>query len=320
MLLLLCMCDRALGYFRAGRPSDWNPCPKTRAWAIAEGHSIPLTVYYTGKFDSRLDRSRHWPVNATFAYVDNKGLEVSMRRLATALEIDGLFDAFDSVLPWAYRSDIWRYAILYTCGGVYVDSKFTLVSSFSHFLNRIGFHKATMRSTTLPQLFSPLDERASDSIRDPNYKGIKCVYQAFLATEQRNPLLLRTLQHVISNVEKRWYPPSSVSRFANLFITGPCAMAIALGRHEHEGLQLTSRLGYNAIGRKPWRAIRYIVPDDLERTRDSDDEMQLATFVANERLHSLLRSNYYIDMFENRVVYKDDLLRSGNRTSKIISA
>lgn len=254
-------------------------------------------------------------MNTTFAYVDNTGLEVSMQHLAADLEIDGLFEAFDSVLPWAYRSDIWRYAILYKCGGIYLDSKFVLVSSFSHFLNRIGFHKAAMRSTTLPQLFSTLDERASESIRDPSYKGIRCVYQAFLATERHHPLLLRTLQHVISNIQKRWYPPSSLSRFANLFITGPCAMAIALGDHGQGGLQLTSRLAYNGVGRKPWRAVRYIVPNDLNRARDSDDEMQLAAFVANERLHTLLRSNYYIAMFENRLVYKDDAYEIGNRTS-----
>lgn len=210
------------------------------------------------------------------------------------------------VVPWAYRADLWRYAVLYQCGGVYLDSKFVPSLDFLQFLNRIGFHKAKMRTTQSLQLYSAADELATTSIRDPALTDVKCVYQAFLAAEPRHPLLLATLQHVVRNVRQRWYPPRSLSDFGNLFITGPCAMGIVAAAGDWN-VSLTSRLGYKPIGPKRWQTVRYIVPDDLARGRDPEDEIHLAAFVANERLHSRLRTNYsYSCLFDTKRIYKDD--------------
>jgi hypothetical protein len=33
-----------------------------------------------------------------------------------------VLEAYDTVIPGAYESDLWRYCVLYQCGGLYVDS------------------------------------------------------------------------------------------------------------------------------------------------------------------------------------------------------
>jgi mannosyltransferase OCH1-like enzyme len=37
-------------------------------------------------------------------------------------------NAFDMLIPGAYKSDLWRYCILYKLGGVYLDIKYYSVS------------------------------------------------------------------------------------------------------------------------------------------------------------------------------------------------
>lgn len=304
-------------YHKAGLPASWpNECPQSHVSARVEGHEIPMTIYYTGRFDSRMDRSDLWPINATFAFLDNDGLEESMRRLSESLsdDVPGLFEAFEDLMPWAYRSDLWRYAILYQCGGIYLDAKYHPQVTFSKFLNQIGFHKGRMRSKIgRPQLFSAVDEVATAKVRSEKYRGITCVYQGFMTAERKHPLLLHTIRRVVENVKNRWYPSRDLSIFADLFITGPCAVGTIVRdvqqQDVHNGdwdLVLSSRLGYNGVNRPRYNPIRYIVPTSLERGRDGDDEMYLAAFVADERLHKTQRSNYYIDMFKNRLVYRDD--------------
>ncbi|KAJ8603122.1 hypothetical protein CTAYLR_004569 [Chrysophaeum taylorii] len=221
----------------------------------------------------------------------------------------GLAEAFEAIQPWAYKADLWRYAQLWACGGIYLDAKLALAQDLVKFLNLAGFHHAALRETKVPLLLTCHDERASESIREPTLRRIKCVYQAFMVAEPRHPALLKTIRHVVANVRDRWYPPASLSKYGNLFITGPCAMGLATQIDDprwEDSIKLTTRLGYNQLGRRPWQAIRYIVGNWIPRGRDADDEMSLAAFVANERVHSTERTNYYVGMFARHEVYVDD--------------
>ena len=38
--------------------------------------------------------------------------------------------AYKKLLPHAYKSDLWRYCVLYICGGVYIDIKFKCINNF----------------------------------------------------------------------------------------------------------------------------------------------------------------------------------------------
>lgn len=40
--------------------------------------------------------------------------------------------AFDSLIPGAYKSDLWRYCILYKLGGIYMDIKFKIDVPLNH--------------------------------------------------------------------------------------------------------------------------------------------------------------------------------------------
>jgi hypothetical protein len=42
-----------------------------------------------------------------------------------------VLEAYDSLIPESYKSDLWRYCVLYTHGGIYLDIKYVTIGAFS---------------------------------------------------------------------------------------------------------------------------------------------------------------------------------------------
>lgn len=110
-------------------------------------------------------------------------------------------NAFDALIPGAYKCDFWRYAILYVKGGVYIDIDLTPLVPFS-------------------EILPPTAELVSVSDRIMN--GYPGIYQAFVATIPKHPILLNCLQFTFSNIANR------IELSHNLSITGPALMAVAM--------------------------------------------------------------------------------------------
>jgi hypothetical protein len=97
--------------------------------------------------------------------------------------------AYDSLVPGAYKADLWRYCILYVYGGVYLDIKYKCVNDFkiSNLMNKEQY------------------------VRD-YYDGI---YQAFLICLPKNEILMKCIHQIIIHVKTKSYLSSSLS------ISGP---------------------------------------------------------------------------------------------------
>ena len=46
-----------------------------------------------------------------------------------------VLEAYDTLLPGAYKADLWRYCILYKMGGIYMDIKYTLSNNTYKLIN-----------------------------------------------------------------------------------------------------------------------------------------------------------------------------------------
>jgi mannosyltransferase OCH1-like enzyme len=90
--------------------------------------------------------------------------------------------AYDSIVPHAYKADLWRYCILYKKGGIYLDSKYYGVEGFK------------LIQLTGKEYFC---------------KGVSntffSVYNAILICKPRNPILAKAIQKVVEQVETRYY-------------------------------------------------------------------------------------------------------------------
>jgi predicted GH43/DUF377 family glycosyl hydrolase len=91
--------------------------------------------------------------------------------------------SFDKLKPGAYKSDLWRYCILYKYGGIYLDIKYNCVNGFK------------LKYLTNKEYF----------VKDRFFNSIQGVYQALLVTLPNNPILYDCIQEIVKNVKNNIY-------------------------------------------------------------------------------------------------------------------
>lgn len=115
--------------------------------------------------------------------------------------------AFDSLIPGAYKADLWRYCVLYKLGGVYLDVKYRPTNGFK-FINM-----------TEKEHF----------VLDSDKEGI---YNALMICKPGNSILLRAIHAIIDNVQKRYYGSSALEP------TGPLLLGKFFTREEKQNFEM----------------------------------------------------------------------------------
>jgi len=93
---------------------------------------------------------------------------------------ENVLNAFDSLIPGAYKADLWRYCILYKEGGIYLDIKYKPLNKFK-FIN--------------------LTE-SEHWVLDADGHGI---YNALIVSKPDNPILLQAIHQIVENVKNKYY-------------------------------------------------------------------------------------------------------------------
>jgi mannosyltransferase OCH1-like enzyme len=112
---------------------------------------------------------------------------------------------YDSVIPGAYKVDLFRLLVLYKEGGVYMDSKSFCIAS-------------------LREMIQPTDEVYL--IRDVVPES---VYNGFICSTPGHPLIKMCIDRYIANIEKKHYGisifdiggPQMVGRMVNAYLGRP---------------------------------------------------------------------------------------------------
>lgn len=113
-------------------------------------------------------------------------------------------NAFDVLIPGAFKCDFWRYAVLYVNGGVYMDMDMTPVVPFREIL------KDTDEFVSIVDLKTFIRPKCA-------------IYQAFIACRPKHPIMLYSLQLAFHNIVTRSY-----EIIDSLSITGPVVVGIAM--------------------------------------------------------------------------------------------
>lgn len=159
-------------------------------------------------------------------------------------------EAYDAILPGAFKADLFRYCVLLIRGGVYADMDVLLESNLDDVVaNDVGF-------------MTPIDE-----------PGIKvgrrsCLWNGLIAVAPGHPFLAKTIELVVNNIRNRFTsvdyddmlcpdPVIHVSHTVDtLFTCGPCIFGAGinavLGRH----MQNQFEIGDVNIWKSDWAAIR----------------------------------------------------------------
>lgn len=115
--------------------------------------------------------------------------------IETHFEKDVL-DAYDKLVPSSYKSDLWRYCILYKYGGIYLDIKYTSIDLFS---------------------FADLCYKEQFVLDSSNYweENQYGIYTAFMIVKPENPILKQCICEIVKNTREELYGWNA------LYPTGP---------------------------------------------------------------------------------------------------
>jgi len=121
-------------------------------------------------------------------------------------------EAYHTVIPGAFRSDIIRLLLLYKYGGVYADIGHTFIQPINMIINDsydlviVKDYDADYESIyiQLANIFRPTNQYT--------------IHNAFIATNRSNILIYNMIKHVMNNVMNKYYGNNSLD------ITGPNAL------------------------------------------------------------------------------------------------
>ncbi len=111
-----------------------------------------------------------------------------------------VLDAYDALIPGAFKADLWRYCILYRYGGIYLDIKYKPVDNFS-------FDSLLFKE----HLVMDVDDG---------------IYNAFMMVRPKNPIILKFIHKSVTNIKNRYYGDHPLD------ITGPKMIKTIVPRND----------------------------------------------------------------------------------------
>lgn len=91
-----------------------------------------------------------------------------------------VLEAYDNLIPGAYKADLWRLCVLFINGGIYIDIKFGCINGF--------------------RLIELTENEHFVKDRPPN-----SIYNALMSCRRGNQFLLQSIRQIVYNVKNRYY-------------------------------------------------------------------------------------------------------------------
>jgi hypothetical protein len=108
-----------------------------------------------------------------------------------------VLDAYNKLIPEAYKADLWRYCVMYIHGGVYLDIKYQCVDGFK-FIDIMDREHFVL--DIWPDQFKP---------------GTHGIYNALIIAKPGNPIFLKCIKQIVIHTQNNYYG------FNYLYPTGP---------------------------------------------------------------------------------------------------
>lgn len=146
---------------------------------------IPLVIYQVWHSDTLPESVNHSieTIKHSNPEFEHKlfNLELCREFIKNNFE-ERILNAFDNIIPYVCKFDLWRYCILYLNGGIYLDPKYSPINNFK-------FYWLTDKE------YFCRDITTSDS-------GI---YNALIICKPKNILMLNAINKLVENIENKYY-------------------------------------------------------------------------------------------------------------------
>ena len=171
--------------------------------------------------------------------------------------------AYNSLIPCSYKSDLWRFCVLFINGGIYLDIKFECFNNFK------------LISLTEREYF----------VRDIDYPGI---LTGLIISKPCNPILYYCIRQIVNNVNNKYYGLNP------LYPTGPCLLGSYFTREQREKLEIYFDTSYYN-GKK----IYYITYND--GTKDVIILKIYHEYRDEQKIYQ--KKPYYADLWRQKNIY-----------------
>jgi len=168
---------------------------------------IPRTIYQTHKtfetlpkgMQKNLKNTEKIHPNCEYVYYDDQACNQFIEENFHYR----IVNAYNSLVPGAYKADLFRYCLLYKYGGVYLDASMSCLKSFEEMI--------WPKTGKQHQFITPIDQDESGG-----------AYNAFIASVPKHPILAMAINICIHRIERREYGRST------LYPTGPYVLGDAI--------------------------------------------------------------------------------------------
>ena len=150
---------------------------------------IPLVIYQTWEtknlppiMKTTVDKLKQQNPQFTHYLFDNNDCREFIKKYFNTQ----VLEAYDSLIPGAYKADLWRYCVLYINGGIYLDIK------YNHPDNNFSFIDLDLTK----------DHYVLDRTINNEIQGI---YNALIITHKCSIFLCQAIKRIVENVKNKYY-------------------------------------------------------------------------------------------------------------------
>jgi mannosyltransferase OCH1-like enzyme len=118
-----------------------------------------------------------------------------------------VLEAYNMLIPGAYKADLWRLCVLFINGGIYMDIKLVCVNGFR---------------------LIELTEQ-NHFVKD---RPVNCILNSLIASQKGNIFLFKAIRQIVKNVKNKYYGSSPLSP------TGPELLGKIAIRTNFEGINI----------------------------------------------------------------------------------
>lgn len=182
--------------------------------------------------------------------------------------------AYDTLIPGAYRSDLWRLCVLYVHGGIYMDLKLHPTHGFNDIVNE--------------------DTEFAMAVEEPQSTNFRpSMLTSFMASIPRHPFLLACIEAIVDRVEKREFGVNEWD------VTGPLLYASTMQKLCGSWPPSAPNM---QVGTAQWHPDLMVYYDGVGKIK-----LRIPETNNEERFSTMTPEPYYRILYKEKKIYNEEI-------------